>query len=468
MLSDIYLKNYWLLNLEYINVFSELKHYNVALPLLSNFYQYLDEDVKNKMKEKDFYKQLSIEPIEETQLQLEFEKRMSSFQSKIKRINQNGVILLNSDYLRFSVSNFTHFNPNHTKILTRSKKTELYGLPTICAPDYINKAPNTAHVFIEKAKKIYSKFNKHPLFSNMFFQKKLLSDLPIMIEKLNMAYFIFKEQVISGVIVGTTEDIASRALTFLSKSEGIPSYCLQHGAIMGEEAYFPVFATKQVVYGRYERDWYLQKGVSESQIEIIGHPRYDDIFDRVYMDKKNLFKQLKIDPSTKVVFIATQPFKTSFYIELTEKLVKDKNITVIIKPHPWEKGRNLVGEYVRLSNVYPNVKYITNEVNMYDVILHANLVVISNSTVGLEAMLLDIPVVVYKSLLEDRDYKYYDKLDWLVNHSIEDMVSTIEKVLNDSLQSSLAKELRQQFISENYPQEVSTKKLQGLIQSAQG
>ena len=51
-----------------------------------------------------------------------------------------------------------------------------------------------------------------------------------------MAYFIFKEQVISGVIVGTTEDIASRALTFLSKSEGIPSYCLQHGAIMGEEA----------------------------------------------------------------------------------------------------------------------------------------------------------------------------------------------------------------------------------------
>lgn len=109
-----------------------------------------------------------------------------------------------------------------------------------------------------------------------------------MIEKLNMAHFIFKEQDISGVIVGTTEDITSRALTFLSSSEGIPSYCLQHGAVMGEEAYFPVFATKQVVYGKYEEDWYLQKGVSESQIEILGHPRYDEIFDRVYMDKKNL------------------------------------------------------------------------------------------------------------------------------------------------------------------------------------
>jgi CDP-glycerol glycerophosphotransferase (TagB/SpsB family) len=464
-LSDIYLKNYWLLNLEYINVFSELKHYNIPLPLLSNFYQYLDADVKNKMKENNLNKQLSIEPIEEMQLQLEFEKIMSSFQSKIKSKNRNGTILLNSDYLRFSVSNFTHFNPNQTKILTRSKKTELYGLPTICAPDYINKASNNAHVFIEKAKEIFLKFNKHPLFSNMFFQKKLISDLPIMIEKLNMAYFIFKEQDISGVIVGTTEDIASRALTFLSRSEGIPSYCLQHGAIMGEEAYFPVFATKQVVYGKYEQDWYLQRGGSESQIEILGHPRYDEIFNRTYMDKKELFKTLKIDPTTKVIFIATQPFKTSFYTELTEKLVKDKKITVIIKPHPWEKGRNLVGEYIKLSNLYPNVKYITNEVNMYDVILHANLVVISNSTVGLEAMLLDIPVVVYKSLLEDRDYKYYDTLDGLVNHSIEDLLSTVEKVLNDSSQSSLAKELRRKFINENYPQEACTKRLINLIQS---
>ena len=37
------------------------------------------------MKDNNFYKQLSIEPIAETQLQLEFEKIMSVFQSKIKR-----------------------------------------------------------------------------------------------------------------------------------------------------------------------------------------------------------------------------------------------------------------------------------------------------------------------------------------------------------------------------------------------
>ncbi|MEM5627319.1 CDP-glycerol glycerophosphotransferase family protein [Bacillus wiedmannii] len=145
--------------------------------------------------------------------------------------------------------------------------------------------------------------------------------------------------------------------------------------------------------------------------------------------------------------------------------MKDKNITVIIKPHPWEKGRNLVSEYIHLSNVYPNVKYITTEVSIYDVISNSDLVVISNSTVGLEAMLLDTPVVVYKSKSEERDYKYYDELSWLVTHSIENMIQTIEKVLYDSSYSATAKQLRDYFIQKNYPQTTVTQKLQDLSRS---
>lgn len=461
-MSEIYLKNYWLLNLEYIKVFSELVHHNISLPLLSNFYQYLEEDVKSKMKSKDFYKYLSVAPIEEKQLQSEFEKWLPLLEQMTKKRGPDGVVLLNTDYLRFSAGNFSHFNPEYTKILTRAKKSELYGLPTICTMDYTNKVPDSSHIFIEKAQKIFSTYKEHPLFSNKFFQTKLLNDLPIMIEKINMAYFIFEEHDISSVIVGTTEDITNRVLTLISKSKGIPSYCLQHGAIMGEEAFFPIFATKQIVYGEYEREWYFQRGGADSQIEILGHPRYDDIYNKKHLEKKVLCKKLNIDPSKKIIFIATQPFKTQVYVELTKQLMKDKNITVIIKPHPWEKGRNLVSEYIHLSKVYPNIKYITTEVNIYDVISNSDLVVISNSTVGLEAMLLDKPVVVYKSKSEERDYKYYDELSWLVTHSIENMIQTIEKVLYDSSYSTTAKQLRDYFIQKNYPQTTVTQKLQDL------
>lgn len=121
-MSEVYLKNYWLLNLEYIKVFSELVHHKISLPLLSNFYQYLEEDVKSKMKSKDFYKYLSVAPIEEKQLQSEFEKWLPLLEQTTKKRGPDGVVLLNTDYLRFSAGNFSHFNPKYTKILTRAKK----------------------------------------------------------------------------------------------------------------------------------------------------------------------------------------------------------------------------------------------------------------------------------------------------------------------------------------------------------
>ncbi|MEM5627321.1 hypothetical protein AAHB47_28700 [Bacillus wiedmannii] len=87
-MSEVYLKNYWLLNLEYIKVFSKLVHHNISLPLLSNFYQYLEEDIKNKMKNKDFYKYLSVAPIEEKQLQSEFEKWLPLLEQTTKKEDQ--------------------------------------------------------------------------------------------------------------------------------------------------------------------------------------------------------------------------------------------------------------------------------------------------------------------------------------------------------------------------------------------
>lgn len=81
-----------------------------------------------------------------------------------------------------------------------------------------------------------------------------------MIEKLNMAHFIFKEQDISGVIVGTTEDITSRALTFLSSSEGIPSYCLQHGAVMGKKHTFRFSQQNRSYMGNMKKIGTFKKG----------------------------------------------------------------------------------------------------------------------------------------------------------------------------------------------------------------
>lgn len=103
-----------------------------------------------------------------------------------------------------------------------------------------------------------------------------------MIEKINMAYFIFEEHDISSVIVGTTEDITNRVLTLISKSKGIPSYCLQHGAIMGEEAFFQFLQQNRLYMESMNESGIFKEG------ELILKSRYWDIQDMMISMIRNI------------------------------------------------------------------------------------------------------------------------------------------------------------------------------------
>ena len=50
----IYLENYWLLFLEFIDAFEKLTYQNIPLALLGNFRHYLDESLREKMTKDDF------------------------------------------------------------------------------------------------------------------------------------------------------------------------------------------------------------------------------------------------------------------------------------------------------------------------------------------------------------------------------------------------------------------------------
>ncbi|OHY73451.1 hypothetical protein BCV52_26600 [Priestia aryabhattai] len=51
-MHNIYLLNYWTLYKEFINIFKELKFKQIPLALISNFYNYIDQNLKKKWKMK--------------------------------------------------------------------------------------------------------------------------------------------------------------------------------------------------------------------------------------------------------------------------------------------------------------------------------------------------------------------------------------------------------------------------------
>ncbi|MBO0995709.1 CDP-glycerol glycerophosphotransferase family protein [Bacillus sp. SD088] len=459
---DVYLRNYWLLNLEFIDAFSALTYKNIPLPLLSNFYHYLAPTLQTEMQSEDFC-QHSSQDFKEGEIQPGFEKWLGALRKSPHTQPKQGKLLMNFDYLRFTEENYRAFSPETTLLLTRWRMRGLYTIPIISMLDHIKTSPQIAQSFTRKVKAIFQAHHQHPAFSNPVFQKGFLKDIPQMIEKIDMVYSVLKSNPIEAILVGTTEELTSRILAIIGQTLGIPSFCLQHGLILGEEAYLPAFASHYVVYGNYEREWYQNKGVPDNQIAIAGHPRYDAIFTTKHLNRQQVLKDLNLNANKKTIFMATQPNSSSLFVEIAKIVEKLPDIQIIIKPHPWEKAKNRTHPYQALAEKYKQIQYVTSEVPLYSLISASDLVVVANSTVGLEAMLLDRPVVIFKSPTANRDYPYYDSLGDLVKTTTKEVHEIIAALLTSPTHQKNAKQIRNQFIHNNYPIQASMSTLQNFI-----
>ncbi|WP_096199087.1 capsular polysaccharide export protein, LipB/KpsS family [Bacillus sp. FJAT-45350] len=461
-MKEIYLKHYWLLFIEFIETFKELTHNNIPLALLANFYQYIDENVKKEMHEESFRQKIKQERLKMEEIQPYFENLLEPIKSPLKE-KKPGPTLLNFAYLRFPLETFhDEFRPEQTAVLMgrKTKDNSYQGISIYHLVDYEKKNTEEEVLLIRKAKQIFTNNSNHILFSNHFFINKFISQIPTMIRILNSVKNFLTEVPISCVIVGTTEDLISRTLAIVSASKGIPSICMQHGALMGEEAFLPIFTTKVAVYGGYEKQWYLARGAIEEQVEIIGHPRYDTIFKRESMPKKQFQEEFNLDPKKQYILIATQPGSQKKWSQLVKKLIKNTDYEIIIKPHPWEIGKKNYSIYEALGNKYKSVKLILNKtISIYDILPNIDLVIVKTSTVGLEAMLLNKRVIV----LKDSMYPYYDQLGKFANDDISSVVKQINQLFIDTKLQQEFEETRNQFLTNSYPQKLSGIRLIELI-----
>lgn len=474
-MQSTYLYHYWSLYLDFIHAFQNLRYKKIPLPLLSNFYQYIDEHLKQQMMGSDFKTYLKTKNLTEEQIQPHFERWLHPVQIPLKTKPITGNILLNSDYLRLNFNILsTYFNPQKTIILARreaarGQKLTHSRIPIHSIQHYTLTNPSLTQKHLKKAEQLFLSYQKHPAFSNQNLQNRFLHDIPIMIERLIAIENLFDQVPISCIIVGTTEEIISRILTIVAASRGIPSICLQHGLVMGEEAYLPIFASKQGVYGEYEKDWYMSKGVSAERIEIIGHPRFDDIFEQKRITKKEFEKKFGLTATKTKVFVATQHINASDWVKLLENLAQDSSIEIILKPHPWEIGKGKVEHYEKLNSKYESIKILlSRKENLYDILPHVDVAVIGSSTVGIEAMLFDKPVVVLKKKLPDRDYKYYDKMGEFSQSDPLAAADLVRQLIHSPTLREDAALKRKAFITYAYPETLSGKRLLQLINSLTG
>lgn len=456
---EIYLENYWLLFLDFIDVFGQLTYNSIPLPLLANFYQYLDNSIKEEMSKPDFKKHFNNKSLSSTQLQPEFERWLNPLKQPLLAKPSKGKVLLNFDYLRFSRNNYIqYFNPEETVIFARWDKNKYLNIPVHCIANYKVEVQESINELVKRADAIFKSVDTHPVYGNQFFYNTFINRIPQMIETIAAVNRYLEKEPISCVIVGTTEDLISRILTIAAAGKGIPSICLQHGLLGGDEAFIPVFSTMVAVFGQYEKNWYLKKGLAENRIVIAGHPRFDDIFTQNHMSKNRLAEKCNLNLHSKTILFATQPDYVLLWKELIEIMAQDPQIEILIKPHPWELSRNkeitrkLMDDYEAYVKKYKSVKLISIKgFNLYDILPNVDAVVCNLSTVVLEAMLFKKPVFV----LSNKRFDYFDKMGEFLSNDPAELAQLITKILKDTAFQQQANDKRTEFLAYTYPQELS-------------
>jgi len=212
------------------------------------------------------------------------------------------------------------------------------------------------------------------------------------IELLNKIYDTEKNKL---VILAEELNPLARAAIIIAKERKIPTLVVQHGSVLGDKFFKEIIAEKTIVSGKREKDFLISHRVNKRKIEVFGNPRFDDIKEKGNIPKEEACRRLGLNPKKKIIVFAAQyllpgdqTIKNAIkeFLE-TIKEIKDKdNFEFIIKLRPGG------GEYLPKIDKKLNIKKVEN-VDLHLLLRCCDILITASSMVGLEAVLLNRPVI---------------------------------------------------------------------------
>lgn len=240
--------------------------------------------------------------------------------------------------------------------------------------------------------------------------------------------------------------------TCLNKS--IPSLVLQHG-IHGSEAFYgPTDATKLAVYGEYTKRMLTNAGVDPNKIVITGGQQWDVLINMLKtkkFSKKDICNRLGLKEDKKIILFAGlidyNPDLGEKEIKTVVKAVKKfPQLQLLIRAHPVESVERYksICKELGIDDVI-----IFKKPHDYDSILVCDIFITQYSTVAIDAIIADKPVITINLSTSPDSYPYAQSGAALGVYREEEMVAAIDKIINEpKLQEEMAVK-RKKFISEH-------------------
>jgi hypothetical protein len=274
-----------------------------------------------------------------------------------------------------------------------------------------------------------------------------------------------------------------RAICFVARQLGIPTLLIQHGVYEGYRGGLDIISADMVAaWGKSQVNSYIALGNDGSKVEVVGGYLFDKLHYRSQQEgresesrericrqlgldsQKDIFTFTTLDTPPREKFLSahnTEDVSEEIFRPVVEAIRAFPEKQLVVKLHPSESAEVYHRVLTELSPAEKQVTMVKN-IDLYDLIDASEMIISVPSTVALEAIILDKPVIIIRLRKCEHDtvYKRYPAPNvWRK----EDIVPTIKSVLEDTeLQKRLA-EQRARFLSEEGEYLVDGKSTERII-----
>ncbi len=389
---------------EFFEAFSSLKYSGIELPLtlLRHYHKYIaplvDRNLSNQPLISQLQKKHGLYSFRDVQKALERRPTVRLDLSRDSKRNMLAVHTRQAQFLPFVLDRF----PNADVLVILWSSREEVFLPDRELPrsyrvfkvlDEVSKAhpdPRAILTVMTKADLLLQKHTKHMVFGQPVFKVWLRKLLLVSIKMVHVMTRMFLENPIKVIL--SNGEIANPGLTLslLAAQYNLP-FVNALTSLITDRNLIPTRAAYYCVWGEYYRAWLEKRGIEASKIILTGNLRFE--YDRhpSSFSRQSIQSLLNYPENNLVFMYTTQPFSDKVKRAVTQwinQAVTDHPVTVLIKPHPYDKFD--YGPFTKTGRIV----IVPESLKLYDLLPNIDFIMTISSDTAIEAALLQKGIIV--------------------------------------------------------------------------
>ena len=240
----------------------------------------------------------------------------------------------------------------------------------------------------------------------------------------------------------------NKIIVALSKKYNVRSLFIMHGTVGERDLYDNMLSDKTAVFGPYYKKALVRMNNSGKNIIITGNPAWDSI-KNIKLSRNQLYSKLNL-PDKKIILLATTHFPWDVKIRMAYaifKVMSDfKDFHLVVKMHP-EEEPDFYRDMMKKFNV--NATIVDDITLLHPLIKYSEVVVITDSTVGLETIMLDKPLIDMSLSTVPYWNDYVEEKAAIGVRKEEELLPAIKSILENKKIRDKLKKNRKKYIYEH-------------------